>query len=122
MAKRLKLTKPITLFVVTQRFGDDLTCVDMATHTTGLVGHNGTDLMAVDKQPVYAATDGNVIKIISEKVKAGELVGYADNTGLSSGMHLHFELKPVRRSLSGNFRNVLQSNGYFGTINPELYF
>lgn len=185
MAERLKLAKPVTPSVITQRFGDDLTCVDTATHTkcvtrvagamcpagyeslyavAGLKGHNGADFLATDKQPVYAATNGKVHRVTSEtergigadvisrkrylldgvshayrvktrywhlasyvvaegqKVKAGELVGYADNTGLSSGTHLHFELKPVRRGLSGGFRNILQGNGYLGAIDPEPYF
>lgn len=185
MTERLKLTKPITPFVITQRFGDDFTCIDVATYTkcitrdpnetcpigyeslyalAGLKGHNGIDFLAVDNQPVYAATDGKIVELSSEsergigveivskgrflldgiprtyrvktrywhlasytvsreqKVKAGELIGYADNTGLSSGTHLHFEVKPAQWRLSGGFKNILQDNGYFGAINPEPYF
>lgn len=185
MAERLKLYKPVTPFVVMQRFGEDLACVDVATRTkciartqngvcpsgyeslytsAGLKGHNGIDLTAGDKQPVHAAIDGTVYKIVSEKdrgigveivsersfaldsvarphrvktrywhlhsyavkrgqkVKKGDSIGLADNSGLSAGTHLHFELKPVRRSLTGRFRNVLQKNGYFGAIDPGPYF
>lgn len=54
---------------------------------------------------------------IGDKVKAGDLIGYADSTGYSSGDHLHFELKPV--TLSG--ANILQTNGYNGAIDPLPY-
>ncbi|MEA2701507.1 MAG: Peptidase family [Candidatus Parcubacteria bacterium] len=88
MPERLKLGKPITPLVVMQRFGEDLACVDTATRTkciartpngtcpdgyeslyasAGLKGHNGLDLMASEKQPVYAATDGTVYELVSEK-------------------------------------------------------
>ena len=185
MAERLKLKAPIMPFSVSQRFGEDLACVDVATRTrciarmsggicqpgyeslytsAGMLGHNGIDLNAEDKQPVFAATDGFIYKLSAEedrgigvevisrkryaleglrrpyriktrywhlhsycvakgqKVREGDLIGWADNTGLSSGTHLHFELKPVRRGFWGRFRNVFQKNGYFGAIDPEPYF
>lgn len=57
-----------------------------------------------------------------QSVKVGHLIGWCDSTGLSSGDHLHYELKPVRKAQNGLYENVLQSNGYFGSIDPELYF
>lgn len=58
---------------------------------------------------------------LGEKVEVGQLIGYADNTGYSSGDHLHFELKPVRQKKNGTWYNVLQENGSYGAINPAPY-
>lgn len=56
-----------------------------------------------------------------KQVKRGELIGYADNTGLSTGDHLHFALKVGSMDSSGNFINLYQNNGYFGCIDPSMY-
>lgn len=54
------------------------------------------------------------------KVKTGDVLGYADNTGNSTGSHLHFELKRVAGSF-GLWYNLDQNNGYYGAINPKPY-
>ena len=58
-----------------------------------------------------------------DKVKVGDLIGYADSTGYSTGDHLHFELKPVKVINIETFQysNVLQSNGKLGAIDPLSY-
>jgi murein DD-endopeptidase MepM/ murein hydrolase activator NlpD len=52
-----------------------------------------------------------------QKIEVGDLIGTCDNTGYSSGDHLHFETKQV-----ANGKNVFQNNGYYGAFNCEPYF
>lgn len=59
-----------------------------------------------------------------DAVKAGDLLGYANNTGLSTGDHLHFGLKPVLSSNEPPFawETINPNNGYLGAIDPTPYF
>ena len=60
---------------------------------------------------------------VGTKVKAGDLIGYADNTGFSTGTHLHFGLKPqLKGENDWTWVNLEQSNGYLGAIDPTSYF
>lgn len=58
---------------------------------------------------------------VRTKVKVGDLIGYANNTGApfeSSGDHLHFGLVPA--DVHGN--PLLPANGYNGCIDAQSYF
>lgn len=52
-----------------------------------------------------------------KQVKLGEIIGLADNTGASSGDHVHFGLKPCTKEGKTLFPN----NGYTGCIDPLPY-
>ena len=53
---------------------------------------------------------------LGQRVKIGDMIGAADSTGLSSGNHDHFELKPVEKYQDGTYYNTEASNGYYGAI------
>lgn len=81
----------------------------------------GSDL-AFFKTIYWHLASWNVID--GQEIKVGDLLGYADSTGFSSGTHLHFGLKPVakRGEEPWQWWNLEQANGYGGAIDPTPYF
>lgn len=64
-------------------------------------------------QTVYFHLKDVLVKV-GDTVKAGDLIGHADNTGqFTTGSHLHFGLYPD---------NPDKGNGYDGAIDPIKYF
>lgn len=57
-----------------------------------------------------------------QRVNVGDIIGYADNTGMSTGDHLHFGCKPVMQGEQDwQWNNIEKGNGYFGAIDPLPY-
>jgi len=51
------------------------------------------------------------------QVETGDIIGYADNTGASTGDHLHFGLKMLKDGAVLNY-----DNGFNGAVDPMPYF
>ena len=49
-------------------------------------------------------------------VETGDIIAYGDNTGWSTGSHLHRGLKPQKKDAFGNYTNLYPGNGYWGAI------
>ena len=65
---------------------------------------------------------GSFMVHASDEVKKGQPIAKADNTGMSTGTHLHFGLKPVYQGEKDwEWGNVEQLNGYAGAIDAEPY-
>lgn len=57
-----------------------------------------------------------------QRVKIGDTIGFGDTTGMATGSHLHFGLKPVQQGEEGwQWSNIEQNNGFFGSIDPEPF-
>ncbi|MEM2947878.1 MAG: M23 family metallopeptidase [Candidatus Bathyarchaeia archaeon] len=65
---------------------------------------------------IYAHLESSSIRVhVGEEVKAGQLLGYGDNSGWSSGSHLHFEV----RDPSGRKVNPYGDNPSYPNCGPN---
>lgn len=58
---------------------------------------------------------------LGQSITPGMRLGLTDTTGYSSGSHLHFELKIIATTATGNEYNVFQDNGWYGAVDPLPY-
>lgn len=70
----------------------------------------------------FAVKDGNVDlltrQITKNPISFGDLIGYCDSTGASSGDHLHWAMKIV----ADNSMTLDNNNGYLGAIDHTPWF
>ncbi len=63
--------------------------------------------------------DQSIVVKVGDKVTTGQLLGLSNNTGQSTGPHLHLSVIPVATDSSR--RKLDPNNGYNGCTNPMLY-
>lgn len=77
-------------------------------------GGNGVVIKGDEFSTIYwHLIDDDAVVHTNQKIKAGDLLGYADNTGQSTGTHLHFGFK---------IKGTPYDNGYGGYTDPQPYF
>ena len=60
--------------------------------------------------------------VAGQKLNTGDLLGISDNTGWSSGLHLHWDLKAMIKDENVTLKMKFSDNGYNGAIDPMPFF
>ena len=59
--------------------------------------------------------------VAGQEISVGHLIGWCDNTGMSTGTHLHRDTKEMIKD-GGAYKIKNPNNGTFGTIDYSKYF
>lgn len=59
---------------------------------------------------------------VGDSVTTGQLIGVTDNTGYSSGNHLHFEVQPMDKDVGGHPYLTFPNNQIGAAIDPKSFF
>jgi len=78
----------------------------------------GVDEIGKYKTIYWHMKENEIAVKVGDKLSVGDFIGKADNTGFSTGSHLHFGLK--RTDDNGDTLN--NDNGFLGAIDPMPYF
>lgn len=73
---------------------------------------------------IYCHLKKGTLKVTGgQQVKVGQHIADCDNTGASTGSHLHFGLKPIFKGEEDwIWENADVNNGYRGAVDPTPYF
>ena len=83
--------------------------------------YNGNYISLWNEDGCYATKYLHLSKFnceLGDYIKAGDIIGFCGNTGLSEGSHCHFGLYQTNKK--GYIIN--KDNGFKGAINPQPYF
>lgn len=104
----------------------DVSCVGEVTQKhTDSAGGLGLDIITNDKDGLMKHRYWHLKSYeceVGDTVETGDLIALADNTGRSTGTHLHRGIKPQIIDKNGNYKNKLARNGYTGGIDIQPFY
>jgi hypothetical protein len=89
-------------------------------------GGLGINIITEDKDGIfkhrYWHLKGFAVKA-GDEVESGQLLGWCDNTGASTGSHLHRDMKLMGKNpTNGSLYVVYPNNGTYGTVRWDDYY
>ena len=92
-------------------------------------GGIGVDVFSLDPHPILGYIKFRFwhLKKVNvhdgQSVRFGDVVGFGNSTGLSSGPHVHWNVKQTTATSTTKFGNTLnRGNGYYGAVDMRQYF